>query len=277
MAEMEGRGRHGNQEPGDLRVERDDKIQELRQEIELLALRIERLEAQRKHGGSKRKKHNQRWWTTQMSRFGSWLEDARSCPVRCESDKVNPNTYQNEQMVMPKVSDLKVTPLVSLIFENEFDNDELGYTYDCTLPPIYDEYPENGDICPKKEVTDESLHHNKLGYSSIDISDASESVSLHNFMSCSKGDLEAKGFANPCSGSNDVFLVHGRDGTMSADLIPCNIISLDASNITNYTTYLPTVEEKVPNFQFYDSIWYDFIYGSINNYLNARKELIMIL
>ncbi|RXH89847.1 hypothetical protein DVH24_032204 [Malus domestica] len=66
-----GRGRRGNQEPGDLRVERDDKIQELRQEIELLALRIERLEARRKPGGSKRKKHNQRWWTTQMSRFGS--------------------------------------------------------------------------------------------------------------------------------------------------------------------------------------------------------------
>ncbi|KAM1114579.1 hypothetical protein ACFX13_048116 [Malus domestica] len=137
-----------------------------------------------------------------MSRFGSWLKDARSCTVSCKSDKVNPNTYQNEQMVMPKVSDLKVTPLVSIIFENEFDNDELGYTYDCTLPPIYDEYHEDGDTCPKKEVTDESLHHNKLGYSSIDISHASESISLHNFMSCSKGDPEAKGFANPSSGSN---------------------------------------------------------------------------
>ncbi|KAB2595559.1 hypothetical protein D8674_031009 [Pyrus ussuriensis x Pyrus communis] len=147
MAAMGGRGRHGNQEPGDLRVERDDKIQELRQEIELLALQIELLEARRKHGGSKRRKHNQQWWATQMSSFGSWLEDARSCTIRCESDEVNPNTHQNEQMVMPKDSNLKVTPLVPLIFDNEFDNDELGYTYDCTLPPIYDEYHEDGDTC----------------------------------------------------------------------------------------------------------------------------------
>ncbi|TQE11555.1 hypothetical protein C1H46_002930 [Malus baccata] len=108
MAMMGGRGRRGNQELGDLRIERDEEIQELRQEIELLALRIECLEARRKHGGSKRKKHNQRWWNTQMSRFGSWLEDARSCIVECESDKVNPNTHQNEQMVMPKVSNLKI-------------------------------------------------------------------------------------------------------------------------------------------------------------------------
>ncbi|KAB2600378.1 hypothetical protein D8674_010649 [Pyrus ussuriensis x Pyrus communis] len=38
MATMGGRGRRGNQEPRDLRVERDDEIKELRQEIELLGL-----------------------------------------------------------------------------------------------------------------------------------------------------------------------------------------------------------------------------------------------
>ena len=57
---MGGRGRRDNQELGDLRVERDDEIQELQQEIELLALQIECLEARRKHGGTKRRKHNQR-------------------------------------------------------------------------------------------------------------------------------------------------------------------------------------------------------------------------
>lgn len=71
---------------------------------------------------------------------------------------------------MSEISNWKGTQLLSPIFENVFDNDELGYFYDCTSPPIYDEYLKDGDTCRNKEVVDESLHHNKMECFSIYIS-----------------------------------------------------------------------------------------------------------
>ena len=258
---------------------RDEELHALRRQVERLTLLMDRLEARRKHGGSRSgypyheaererqsrgrcrpsQRSKNRLWKIGSSRFQEWLEDSRdTCTKESEVEGVEELALEVKEF--NRDSNVKVCHLFP--FELEIKHED---KVDWNSPPIYDEYLDVESFDPTKENIGESLHDNNLDDSCLN-GDQGFGF-LKEVLACSDelftpSGLDEKVLSNEQGTSRGAFLVCENGGVNLDTKVEFSHASQCSINF---------------QFQYHDPFWDDFIQASINHKSSAKKELIQVL